>query len=114
MLTPTGHSTEVLKPTFDFFKSTDFRNAVQICTAVQRFRAEICFPIRRDALGACNSVAPTSESSRCDMTTDSGATRHDMPIQVRMRQPLVQAIEDWRRSHSKIPTRSDAIRTLIE
>jgi hypothetical protein len=35
-------------------------------------------------------------------------------IQVRVSGPLFERLENWRRSQSKIPARSEALRSLIE
>ena len=35
-------------------------------------------------------------------------------IHVRLRGPLYDQLENWRRAQPKIPTRSDALRLLIE
>jgi hypothetical protein len=41
-------------------------------------------------------------------------TRHGTPIQVRLREELLSALEDWRRSQQSIPSRPEAIRRLLQ
>jgi hypothetical protein len=44
-----------------------------------------------------------------DSTENAGAA-----IQVRVEGPIFSRIENWRRSQSKIPPRSEALRQLVE
>jgi hypothetical protein len=37
-----------------------------------------------------------------------------MPVQVRLRRSIVEAVEDWRRRQGRIPSRTKAMQTLIE
>jgi hypothetical protein len=39
---------------------------------------------------------------------------HGGAVQVRVRGPLFEQLENWRRSQPKIPSRSEALRLLIE
>jgi hypothetical protein len=42
------------------------------------------------------------------------STRHSAAVQVRLRGTAFTSLENWRRSHPKIPSRSEAMRLLIE
>jgi len=46
-------------------------------------------------------------------TTDIAAEPR-AAVQVRLQEPLYQALEDWRRSRPKIPSRAVALRELLE
>jgi hypothetical protein len=48
------------------------------------------------------------------MSDDSSAGGKLTAVQVRMRQPLLEAIENWRRAQPTIPSRSMALRELLE
>jgi metal-responsive CopG/Arc/MetJ family transcriptional regulator len=37
-----------------------------------------------------------------------------MPVQVRLQQKLLEAIENWRREQESIPSRPEAIRRLLQ
>lgn len=40
--------------------------------------------------------------------------QHGTPVQVRLHQKLLEAIEDWRRNQQSIPSRPEAIRRLLQ
>jgi hypothetical protein len=44
----------------------------------------------------------------------SDTDKTEAAVQVRLRGPLYQALENWRRSQPKIPPRSEALRGLLE
>jgi hypothetical protein len=46
--------------------------------------------------------------------TDIPAVESRAAVQVRLQGPLYQALEDWRRSRPKIPSRAVALRELLE
>jgi hypothetical protein len=48
------------------------------------------------------------------MSHDSSATDQAMPVQVRLRRSILEAVEDWRRRQARIPSRTKAMQTLIE
>jgi hypothetical protein len=41
-------------------------------------------------------------------------TQHGKPIQVRLREELLSALENWRREQASIPSRPEAIRRLLQ
>jgi hypothetical protein len=46
--------------------------------------------------------------------TDIPAVEPRAAVQVQLQGPLYQALEDWRRSRPKIPSRAVALRELLE
>jgi hypothetical protein len=49
-----------------------------------------------------------------NMNSTIEETRHGTPIQVRLREELLSALEDWRRNQQSIPSRPEAIRRLLQ
>jgi hypothetical protein len=47
-------------------------------------------------------------------TTVAHEPQHGTPVQVRLHQKLLEAIEDWRRNQQSIPSRPEAIRRLLQ
>jgi metal-responsive CopG/Arc/MetJ family transcriptional regulator len=41
-------------------------------------------------------------------------SQHGTPVQVRLHQKLLEAIENWRRGQASIPSRPEAIRRLLQ
>jgi hypothetical protein len=42
------------------------------------------------------------------------ATKETAAIRLELEGPIFESIENWRRSHSKIPSRTEAVRQLLE
>jgi hypothetical protein len=47
-------------------------------------------------------------------TTITHEPQRGTPVQVRLHQKLLQAIENWRRGQESIPSRPEAIRRLLQ
>jgi len=45
---------------------------------------------------------------------DNGSAKPSAAVRLRLEGPLFALLEDWRRSHNKIPSRAKALRLLIE
>jgi hypothetical protein len=44
----------------------------------------------------------------------STSSKESAAIRLDLEGPIFESIENWRRSHSKIPSRADAVRQLLE
>jgi hypothetical protein len=57
----------------------------------------------------CINATHEAQAMPADISAQPGAA-----VQVRLKGPLYQALENWRRSQPKIPPRAEALREILE